>query len=398
MKKNRGAPGVDGVTIEDYPKWAQQHWLATRRGLERDYYIPSPVKRVTIPKPQGGERHLGIPNVNDRVIQQAIAHVLTPIIDPTFSEFSYGFRPGRSAHDAVRQVKQYIEAGYRVAVDIDLAKFFDNVDHDILMARLARHVQDSRLLTLVGRYLRSGVYIDGQLHPTNKGVPQGGPLSPLLANIVLDDLDRYLASRGLRFARYADDFVICVKSTSARYRVMAQVTHFLKRKLKLAINPEKSQVVKTTALSFLGLTFKGNKIRWTDRSLENFKHRVRELTKRSWSISMARRFGELRVYIQGWIHYFGLSEYYRPLPLLDEWLRRRIRMCYLKQWRKPRTRIRNLMALGVARKSAISIGLSSKGPYRLAKTYATQLALNNQWLKDQGLVSIREAWIKFNYP
>ncbi len=398
VKRNQGAAGVDGITIEEYPQWARTHWPRTRRALEGGYYVPSPVRRVEVPKPYGrGVRLLGIPTVNDRVIQQAIAQVLTPIIDPTFSDSSYGFRPRRSAHGAVKQVKGFIEAGLRVAVDIDLSRFFDRVNHDILLARLARHVRDSRILRLIGRYLRAGVMIGDATHLTPEGVPQGGPLSPLLANVVLDDLDKYLEKRELRFARYCDDFVICMKSTSRGYRVMDQVTRFLARKLKLEVNQEKSRVVKTNQLHFLGFTFQGKQIRWSDQSLKDFKHRVRQLTKRSWGISMRRRFDELRVYIRGWINYYGLSEFYRPLPRLDEWLRRRIRMCYLKQWPKPRTRIRNLIRLGVPHKTAIDIGLSSKGPYRLAKTYATQLAFNNSWLKAQGLVSIRDLWVLFHY-
>ncbi len=336
VKGNKGAPGVDGITLEDYPQWARQHWAATRRALENGYYIPQPVKRVVIPKPNGGSRLLGIPCVNDRVIQQAIAQVLTPLIDPTFSKASHGFRPGRNAHGAVRQVKGYIESGHRVAVDVDLSKFFDRVNHDILMARLSRHVSDKRLLKMIGRYLRAGVMIEGIRHPTPEGVPQGGPLSPLLANVVLDDLDKLLESRDMPFARYADDFVICVKSTSAGHRVMDWVKRFLTSQLKLLINEEKSQVVKTNTLHFLGFTFRGKKIRWSDKALSNFKHTIRRLTKRSWGISMQRRYRELRLYIQGWINYFGLSEYYRPLPGLDEWIRRRLRMCYLKPWRKPR--------------------------------------------------------------
>ena len=398
VKSNHGAPGVDGVSIEDYPQWAKQHWEKTRRALEGGYYIPSPVKRVEIPKPSGGGvRLLGIPTVNDRVIQQAIAQVIMPIVDPTFSEHSFGFRPKRSAHQAVKQVRSYIEQGNRVAVDIDLSKFFDTVDHDILMARLSRHVTDKRLLKLIGRYLRAVVMMGDGLHPTRVGVPQGGPLSPLLANIVLDDLDKYLESRDLKFARYADDFVICVKSTSRAHRVRQQVTRFLEQRLKLKVNEDKSNVVKTNGLEFLGFTFKGKKIVWTDQALRDFKHRVRLLTKRSWGVSMHYRLRELRLYIRGWINYFGLSEYYRPLPGLDEWLRRRIRMCYLKQWARPRTRIRHLTKLGSSQRQAISVGLSSKGPYRLAKTYASQLGMNNQWLKDQGLVSVRDLWIKFHY-
>lgn len=397
VRRNKGAPGVDGIAIEDYPQWAKQHWAATRRALEGGYYMPQPVRRITIPKPAGGVRLLGIPTVNDRVIQQAIAQVLTPLIDPTFSEASHGFRPGRNAHGAVRQIKGFIEEGYRIAVDVDLSKFFDRVNHDLLMNRLRRFTADKDLLKLIGRYLRAGVLIDRERHPTLAGVPQGGPLSPLLANLLLDDLDKRLETQQLRFARYADDFTICVKSSSAGHRVMAWVSRFLTLKLKLVVNEAKSRVVKTNDLHFLGFTFRGKKIRWTDRALKDFKYRIRQLTKRSWGISMHRRFRELRLYIQGWINYFGLSEYYRPLPGLDEWIRRRIRMCYLKQWRKPRTRIRNLIKLGTRTLTAVSLGLSSKGPYRLARTLATQSGMTNKWLAQQGLVSVREQWIKFHY-
>lgn len=397
VKSNKGAPGIDGITIEAYPQWAKRHWAATRRALDGGYYIPQPVKRVEIPKANGGSRALGIPTVNDRVIQQAIAQVLTPLIDPTFSDSSHGFRPKRNAHGAVKQVKGYIEEGYRVAVDVDLSKFFDRVNHDILMSRLSRHVAYKRLLKLIGRYLRAGVDIEGSLHPTPEGVPQGGPLSPLLANVVLDDLDKRLESRKLRFARYADDFTLCVKSTSAGHRVMHWLKRFLNTTLKLVVNEEKSKVVKTNELHFLGFTFKGTKIRWSDKALQNFKHTIRRQTKRSWGISMPRRYRELRLYIQGWINYFGLSEYYRPLPILDEWIRRRLRMCYLKQWRKPRTRIRNLIALGTRTYTAVCLGLSSKGPYRLARTLATQSGMTNTWLEQQGLVSVRDLWIKFHY-
>lgn len=390
--RNKGAPGVDGVSVEDYPQWAKQHWAASRRALEGGYYIPQPV-----PKPTGGVRLLGVPTVNDRVIQQAIAQVLNPLIDPTFSESSHGFRPGRNAHGAVRQLKGFIEEGYRVAVDVDLSKFFDRVNHDILMDRLRRFISDKGLLKLIGRYLRAGVLIEGELCPTPEGVPQGGPLSPLLANVVLDDLDKRLESRQLRFARYADDFTICVRSSSAGHRVMVWVSRFLSTKLKLVVNEAKSRVVRTNDLHFLGFTFKGKKVRWSAKALEDFKHRIRRLTKRSWGTSMHRRLRELRLYIQGWINYFGLSGYYRPLPGLDEWIRRRLRMCYLKQWRKPRTRIRNLIKLGTRTRTAVSLGLSSKGPYRLARTLATQSGMTNKWLEEQGLVSVRDRWIAFHY-
>jgi len=396
VKQNKGAAGVDGLTIEDYPVWIHQHWVAIQRGLQQGYYCPLPVKRVEIPKTSGGVRLLGIPSVHDRVIQQAITQVLQPLIDPDFSNHSHGFRPNRSAHDAVRSVQKGIKDGYRYAVDIDLSKFFDKVDHDLLMNRLGKWVADKQLLALIGKYLRADVSIKGKREPTRCGVPQGGPLSPLLANIMLDSLDRYLESKGYRFARYADDFVISVKSLQEGECIKAEVTAHLET-LKLPINTEKSQVVSSKQLNFLGFAFKGKKIVWSPKSLANFKHRIRELTGRSWGVSWVYRYKKLRQYIQGWGNYFGLSEYYRPVPLLDQWIRRRIRMCYLKQWRKIRTRIRNLIRLGVSKSAAISLGMSSKGYYRLAKTKAVQLALNNTWLKQQGLASIEVQWVKFHY-
>jgi len=396
VKKNKGAAGVDGLTIDDYPVWIHQHWDNIHRGLQQGYYCPLPVKRVEIPKPNGGIRLLGIPSVHDRVIQQAITQVLQPLIDPDFSDHSHGFRPNRSAHDAVKSVQKGIKDGYDYAVDIDLSKFFDKVDHDLLMNRLGKWVADKQLLALIGKYLRTEVSVKGELEATRCGVPQGGPLSPLLANIMLDDLDRYLESKGYRFARYADDFVISVKSLEEGERIKAEVTAYLKT-LKLPINTEKSQVVSRKQLNFLGFAFKGKKIVWSPKSLANFKHRIRELTGRSWGVSWVYRYTKIRQYIQGWGNYYGLSEYYRPVPLLDQWIRRRIRMCYLKQWRRIRTRIHRLMRLGVSKAAAIRLAMSSKGYYRLAKTKAVQLALNNNWLKSQGLVSVEEEWVKFHY-
>jgi len=396
VKQNKGAAGVDGLSIADYPKWIYAHWDGIQSGLEQGYYCPLPVKRIEIPKPNGGIRLLGIPSVNDRVIQQAICQALQPIIDPQFSDHSHGFRPNRNAHQAVKAVQRGIKDGYSHAVDIDLSKFFDEVDHDLLMDRVSKWVDDPRLLALIGKYLRAGVSINGKVEASLKGVPQGSPLSPLLANIMLNDLDRYLESKGYRFARYADDFVISVKSLVEGERIKAEVVVFLKT-LKLPINQDKSQVVPIKQLSFLGFIFKGKKIIWSPKSLANFKRRIRELTGRSWGISWAYRYQQLRRYIVGWINYFGLSEYYRPVPLLDQWIRRRVRMCYLKQWRKPRTRIRHLIRLGVSKMTAIRLGLSSKGYYRLAKTKAIQMGLNNDWLTSQGLISVQQRWSKFHY-
>ena len=397
VKQNKGAAGIDGITTEHYLDWANVHWGNVHQGLERGYYCPQPVKRVEIPKHNGGTRLLGIPCVNDRVIQQAITQCLQPIIDPDFSDHSHGFRPLRSAHHAVKAVQNGIKLGYGYAVDIDLSKFFDNVDHDLLMNRVSKWVDDKRVLALIGKYLRAGVSINGKIEASPRGVPQGGPLSPLLANVMLDDLDRYLESKDYRFARYADDFVISVKSFTEGERIKAEVVAFLET-LKLPINTEKSQVVPVRKLSFLGFVFKGKKIVWSPKALANFKHRIREITGRSWGVSWSYRYLQLRRYISGWINYFGLSEFYRPVPELDHWIRRRIRMCYLKQWCRMKTRIRKLISLGVSTKLAIYIGLSSKGYYRLAKTKAVQMGLNNDWLKAQGLVSVKDQWVKFHYP
>ena len=398
VKSNKGAPGMDDMSIQEFPEFARDNWDNIRQSLLDGTYQPLPVKRVEIPKPTGGTRPLGIPTILDRLIQQAIYQVFMPIFDPGFSEFSYGFRPGKSAHDAVRRVREYIREGYRVAVDIDLSKFFDTVNHDVLVHRVAKRVRDKRVLRLIGKYLRAGVMIDGRLRATRKGVPQGGPLSPLLANILLDDLDKELERRGHRFVRYADDFVILVKSQRAGERVMESVKHFLKRKLKLDVNENKSQVAKTDQTNFLGFTFKGTKIRWSDRAFREFKRRVKRLTGRSWFVSMDYRYKKLAQYIRGWMNYFGISEYYRPIPEIDHWLRRRVRMCYWKQWRYARTKIRNLLKLGTHPGVAIPMSLTRKGPWRSARTMATQTGMTNQWLMDQGLVSVKEQWVKIHYP
>lgn len=398
VKANKGAPGVDHMAVDQFAAFAQDQWPKIRQSLLTGTYQPLPVKRVQIPKPSGGQRPLGIPSVVDRVIQQAIAQVLGPIFDPGFSDYSYGFRPGRSAHDAVYQAQAYIKEGYRWTVDMDLEKFFDTVNHDVLMHRVARKVSDKRVLKLIGKYLRAGVMENGRLQQTPQGVPQGGPLSPLLANIVLDDLDKELEHRGHRFVRYADDFLILVKSQKAAERVMIGIKRFIERKLKLKVNMTKSRVVKTDHATFLGFTFKGKKIRWSDKAFMKFKYRLRKLTGRSWFVSMEYRYEKLDQYIRGWMNYFGISEYYRPLPEIDQWLRRRVRMCYWKQWRYARTKVHHLLKLGTSKKTAILTAISRKGPWHLSRTLATQTGMTNQWLKDQGLVSVKELWVNIHYP
>ena len=398
VKANKGAPGIDNMSIQKFPDFARDNWNGIRESLSDGSYQPLPVKRVEIPKPSGGIRPLGIPTVTDRLIQQAIAQVMMPLFDPEFSDASYGFRPGRSAHGAIYKARDYIKEGFRVAVDMDLSKFFDKVNHDVLMHRVARKIKDKRVLALIGKYLRAGVVVNGRRQTTREGVPQGGPLSPLLANILLDDLDKELEKRGHRFVRYADDFLILVKSPRAGARVAQSVERFLNRKLKLEINKDKSRVAKTDDTNFFGFAFKGAKIRWSDKAFQKFKWEIKRLTGRSWFVSMEYRMMKIAQYLRGWMGYYGISEYYRPIPEIDSWLRRRVRMCYWKQWRYVRTRIRNLLKMGTHRNVAIPMSFSRKGPWKCARTLATQTGMTIQWLKDQGLLSVKELWVNIHYP
>lgn len=398
VRANKGAPGVDGITIDYFPDMFRPLWADIRASLSAGTYQPKPVLRVEIPKRTGGTRPLGIPTVLDRLIQQSIAQVLTPIFDPGFSESSFGFRPGRSAHDAVRQLREYLRQGYRIAVDIDLSKFFDTVNHDLLMTFVGRKVCDKRVLSLIGKYLRAGVEVNGRLEKTRLGVPQGGPLSPLLANILLDHLDKELEKRGHKFVRYADDFVILVKSERAGERVMGSVRHYLTRQLKLTVNEDKSQVAKSGDISFLGFVFKGIKILWSDKAYREFRSRVRKYTGRSWFVSMEYRLNKLSTYIRGWMGYFGISEAYNDIPEIDGWIRRRVRLCYWKQWRWCRTKIRNLLKLGVQLGTSIRAGLNRGGPWAMSRRLAAQHGMTNQWLKAQGLISVKELWVKTHYP
>jgi RNA-directed DNA polymerase len=398
VKANKGAPGIDGITIEEFTEFAHENWKGIKQSLLEGEYKPSPVKRVEIPKDSGGTRPLGIPVVMDRVIQQAICQVLSPVFDPHFSESSFGFRPNRSAHQAVKKVLKDTQRGYAYAVDIDLEKFFDTVDHDVLMSRVSRRISDKGVLHLIGKYLRAGVVVNGRLNQTAMGVPQGGPLSPLLSNILLDDLDKELEKRGHRFARYADDLIIVVKSKRAGNRVMASISRFLERVLKVKVNRDKSRVVKAEESSFLGFTFTRKRLTVSEKSLTRFKSELRRLTGRSWGVSMDYRYWETRTYLQGWMNYFGLALKYNDAVAFDHWLRRRARMCYWKQWRRCRRRIGNLIQLGSPKYQAILTGLSRKSYWHLAKTLSTNMGLSNAYLQKQGLVSIRTLWIGINYP
>jgi RNA-directed DNA polymerase len=399
VRANKGAAGIDGMSIDDFPAWAKEgNWKRITTELRSGQYQPSPVRRVGIDKPDGGKRQLGIPTVVDRVIQQAIAQVLTPIFDPTFSDNSFGFRPNRNGQQAVKQVQGIIKTGRRFAVDVDLSKFFDRVDHDLLMTHLGYKVKDKRLLKLIKRYLRAGV-IDNQLYSESReGVPQGGPLSPLLANIMLDPLDKELEKRGHKFARYADDFTILVKSTRAGERVLSSISRFLINRLKLIVNSVKSHVVKTSESKFLGFTFKGGRIHWHPKTVLKFKQQVRRLTNRNWGVSMHYQLFKISQYLRGWINYFGIASGYQRCVDLDHWIRRRVRMAYWRQWRKPRTKVRNLMRLGVHVQAAVACGITSKGPWRSAKTPGVNQALSLDYLKSEGLYSLRDGWIALHHP
>ena len=396
VRSNRGAPGPDGITIDEFPDHCREHWPLIKQQLLDGTYQPSPARRKSIPKPDGSERHLGIPNVMDRLIQQAVLQILTPIFDPGFSESSFGFRPKRSAQDAAKQVQRYIRAGYRHCIDMDLSKFFDRVQHDILMVRVARKVHDRRLLKLIGRYLRAGVMVETELQPSIEGTMQGGPLSPILANILLDDFDKELEHRGLRFVRYADDFLVFTKTSEAAQRVARSIENYLTRKLKLVINHQKSRICKTAGVEFLGFAFDGygGHFRVSPKNQQKFKDRVREITRRNRGVSMSHRMLELRRYFQGWVGYFSIVPMKTYFEDLDKWVRRRIRACYWKQWRKSRTRIANLRKLGVRRDQAVTHGMSSKGAWVMSSSQAVHEALSIAYLTQTGLASLLTIWQK----
>ena len=390
VEGNGGAPGMDGMTVQEMRPWLKAHWEGVRASLEEGSYRPKPVRRVEIPKPDGGVRLLGIPTVMDRLIQQAIAQVLTPLFEPRFSEHSYGFRPGRRAHDAVKAAQGYIEEGYDWVVDIDLEKFFDRVNHDKLMARVARVVKDRRVLKLIRRYLESGVMVNGVVMGTEEGTPQGGPLSPLLANIMLDDLDRELEKRGHRFVRYADDCNIYVRSRRAGERVMESVRSFLTTKLSLKVNERKSTVDRPWKLKLLGFSFykrKGVFVRVADKALDRFRSKVRQLTKRTRHGTLEQVIRDINEYTMGWIGYYRLSDARSVFEELDEWLRRRMRQLVWKRWKRGTTRWRELVKLGVPTGMA-ALGAVKHGPWRMAATPVVNMALSNAYWQSQGLWSI----------
>jgi RNA-directed DNA polymerase len=376
VKSNKGSPGIDGMTVEQLPAHLKEHWPAIREQLLSGTYVPQPVKRVEIPKPDGGVRQLGIPTVLDRMVQQAVMQVLQGRWDAEFSEHSHGFRPGRSAHQAVAKAQKYIAAGRRWVVDLDLEKFFDRVNHDKLMAAVARRVVDKRMLKLIRAFLTAGVMENGLVGPVDEGTPQGGPLSPLLSNLVLDELDRELERRKHCFVRYADDCNIYVRSRRAGERVKRSITGFITRRLKLKVNEQKSAVARPVERKFLGFSFTGArepKRRIAAKVLLRFKQRVRELTDRTRGISIEQMTRELSSYLRGWKGYFGFCETPSVLESLDQWLRRRLRSMVWRQWK--RGRYAQLRRLGVPRALATTTAASSHSCWRMANSPAMSLAL-----------------------
>ena len=393
VKANKGAPGTDGMSVGELYVWLAEHKEELVGSLLDGSYEPQAVLGKEIDKPGGGKRLLGIPTVVDRLVQQAILQVLEGIVDPSFSERSYGFRRGRNAHQAVKQAAEYVAEGWGIVVDIDLEKFFDRVNHDMLMARLARHVSDKRLLRIVRRFLEAGMMWDGVCVERYKGTPQGGPLSPLLANLLLDDLDKELERRGHRFCRYADDCNIYVRTEKAGERVMASVTRFLKEELWLQVNREKSAVAPVQERQFLGYRIlRDGRPAMAPRSLERAKRRIRQITRRNRGISLERMIGELNSYLTGWVTYFRYAACRSHLKRLDEWIRRKLRCVRLKQRKRAKPLADFLQSLGVPEWSAWILALSGKGWWRKSGTPQASQAMSIAWFKAQGLVSLFERY------
>jgi RNA-directed DNA polymerase len=389
---NKGAAGVDGMKVDALKAYLKEHWPELREELLSGTYKPQPVLRAEIPKADGkGTRALGIPTVLDRFMQQAVLQVLTPIFDPQFSKHSYGFRPGRSCHQAVKAAREHVTAGYRYVVDMDLEKFFDRVNHDVLMARVARRVEDKKLLLLIRRYLNSGVMIGGVEEVRREGTPQGGPLSPLLSNILLDELDKELESRGHRFCRYADDCNIYVKSKAAGERVKRSITRFLTKRLRLKVNEEKSAVDRPWNRTFLGYTMTTHrepKLKVSPKAVERAKKRVREIMRQGRGRKLTKVIGEVTQLMRGWINYFRLSQVKAAFEELDEWIRRKLRCILWVQWKKPKTRAEKLMKLGIEKARALTSAYNGRGSWWNAGASHMNAAIPTSWLCRQGLISL----------
>jgi RNA-directed DNA polymerase len=393
VKANKGAAGVDGMTVGDLRPWLADHKDALVVSLIRGDYRPSPVLGIDIAKPGGGMRRLGIPTVVDRLVQQAILQVLQPILDPTFSDASFGFRPGRGAHDALARARQHVASGHEIVVDVDLERFFDRVNHDILMARLARRIGDKRLLGIVRRFLEAGMMSDGVCTRRDEGTPQGGPLSPLLANLLLDDLDKVLEARGHRFVRYADDCNIYVRSAAAGERVMASVTEFLEGGLRLRVNREKSAVAPVRERSFLGYRLLADgSLGIAPKSLQRAKQRLRRITRRNRGVSLGRVIGEVNGFVAGWVAYFRMARCKDHLTRIDQWLRARLRCFRIKQCKRIKPLVDFLKRQGVPNQRAWMAGASSKGWWRKANYPAAKQAMPNAWFAEQGLISLAERY------
>lgn len=395
VKRNRGAAGIDGMTVEEALPWLKEHKGELLQNIREGSYMPSPVRRKEIPKPDGGVRKLGIPTVVDRVIQQAIAQKLQSIWEPLFSDSSYGYRPNRSAQQAVRQVKRYAEQGYRYTVSVDLSKYFDTLNHELLMDLLHRQIQDMRVLGLIKKYLKSGVLENGIVCKTEKGSPQGGPLSPLLANIYLNEFDWEMRRRGVRMVRYADDIVVFARSKRAAERLLESCRRYLEGKLKLHINTEKSKVTSifsTRNFKFLGFCLgkngKGVFIRAHYKSLAKAKEKLKLLTKRNRGRNVRAVMREVKVFIRGWLGYFHVADMKRTVQSWDEWLRRRFRMYIWKQWKKPKTKVANLRKLGIPADKAFQWGNSRRGYWRIAGSAVLQRSITNERLAAAGYFSI----------
>jgi len=391
VKINKGSAGIDGMTVDELPDYRELQ--AIREQLLNGTYKPQPVKRVEIPKPDRGMRKLGIPTVLDRCVQQAVMQVLQKRWDPTFSDSSFGFRAGRSTHQAVAQAQQYIAAGYGWVVDLDLEKFFDRVNHDKLMGNIAERIRDKRLLKLIRAFLNAGVMENGLVSPSVEGTPQGGPLSPLLSNLVLDELDRELERRGHRFVRYADDCNIYIRSEKAGQRVMESVKRFITKRLKLKVNEQKSAVARPQVRKFLGFSFTDGpevRRRIAPKAIERFKDRSREITRRARSMSLEQTMSVLAAYMRGWRGYFGFCETPDVLITLTGWIRRRLRAAMWRHWKSPRRRRTMLLQLGVRGPLARSTAASSRGPWHIAHTKALSIALSNEYFRSRGFPSLYE--------
>ena len=401
VKRNGGSHGVDGMKVDELLTYLKQHGDQIKQDLLEGKYRPQSVRRVEIPKPDGvGVRLLGVPTVIDRLLQQAIAQVLTPVFEREFSEHSYGFRPGKSAHDAIKQAQAYINEGYTTVVDIDLENFFDRVNHDKLMYLLSRRIQDKQLLRLIRRYLESGVMIGGLVSPSREGTPQGGPLSPMLSNVMLHELDKELEKRGHRFCRYADDSNIYVKSQRAGERVMASTTEFIEQRLKLKVNRNKSAVDHVSQRKFLGFSFYrgqgGYRIRVDEKSIKRLKDKLRLLTSRSKGWSMNARIYRLNQVVRGWVNYFSLADMRKLCQTLDAWVRRRLRMCYWKQWKRIKTKHDNLIRLGIASRKAWEYANSRKGYWHIANSWILSTSLTNTYFEKAGFISLSFVYLNLN--